>query len=1115
MHDLFAQHHTIRFPERRAFEDRIGGNKVYQILHPAKEVHASFLKATSPRNQRFWEVATPDGEKVAIVGFDTRSLLGCDAVLRVPNAESIDAILHATSNGLADWICPDPRKATPRRSGYDGLGSPLNDAVALVAEEYRGDEQVRAGFRPPQLGAIYAVKAHWSVSNQAATLVLPTGAGKTDTMVALLFSEHIKKLLVIVPSDALRQQVGAKFASLDVLKKLGLVPSELQNPSVGFLAKSLKTRDEVERLVGATDVIVSTMSLLTRMSAELRAHLAQQVSHLFVDEAHHIGATTWRDFKMLFGGKAVLQFTATPFRNDGRRVDGKFIYVYPLRRAQADKLFTSINFVPIHGLTAEGIDAAIAVAVGEQLTSDDKAGFRHLAMARTDSVPRAKALHDLYRRLLPERQPTLIHSELTFAQRAAALEELRSGRARIIVCVDMLGEGFDLPDLKIAGLHDKHRSEAVTLQFVGRFTRARKDLGAATVIANVEPGEATNKLNALYAEDSDWNHLLAVIGHQRTERERQREDLFSGFPEPAETFPLETIEPRFSTVVYRTKCDEWSPQAAERIVRQWSTIVEPPSLNAEQRLLVFVKRDEERLRWTTRKGVRNISYNLVMAHWNPDQNLLYIHGSDLSDLHFDLAVALAGKDVERVSGEDVFRVLHGFRRLLLTNLGLSETQRKPVRYSQFMGSDIADQLDTLPGNRSRSKTNLFGIGFIDVEEADEAGGLIGRHAARETIGCSRKGKFWSSRTTNSLSEWIEWCHELGRKLLNSSITPENILRNVVRPKRLTSLPRGKMTIGIAWPEEFLDASEENLQLVLDDREIPFFNCEIRLDAGDVGDVIRFSVAGDDSAQAEFDLTIGATGALFKQVTGSEAMVRRGRTRKEKPLIEVFQEDPPHIYFADGDVLIAPDILVLPREDALPVFDLAKIHPMDWSGVNIKAESQGATKKHGTIQRRVIEVLSRHQTPYDIIFDDDGTGEVADVVGVRRSGKTLVIDLFHCKFSAERSPGGRVADLYELCGQAQKSVRWAERFLEMLKHLRRRELDRIASHLPSRFERGSMSVLLGMINQSHELHAEFSVTLVQPGYSKARAMDAHLELFAATEAYLMETWRIPLKVWASA
>ncbi|MBL4919384.1 hypothetical protein [Szabonella alba] len=118
-----------------------------------------------------------------------------------------------------------------------------------------------------------------------------------------------------------------------------------------------------------------------------------------------------------------------------------------------------------------------------------------------------------------------------------------------------------------------------------------------------------------------------------------------------------------------------------------------------------------------------------MIHWDDDQGLLYINSSRLKDLHEDIAKKICGLDVERIRGEHIFRVLDGFRRMVLMNLGLSETQRKPVRYSSFMGSDIGEQLDTLPGNRNRMKTNLFGQGYTDD--------------GKTTIGCSVKGKIWS------------------------------------------------------------------------------------------------------------------------------------------------------------------------------------------------------------------------------------------------------------------------------------------------------------------------------------------------------------------------------------
>lgn len=1112
MNDLFAVSLLLKLPERVAISGRIGGNLVYRLQHPVMEKTVT-LTMQNARGRNYWKAMTDAGDTFAIVDFNTTSLLGTDAVLKIEDISTSAAIVAGLNKGKGRWILPKPRKPIGTNAVRNAITASWKNQFQLVTEEYDGDMRVRSGLRPPQAGAIHATKAHWSVSSQAATLVLPTGTGKTDTMAALLISEQLESLLVIVPTDPLRRQIGKKFVELDVLKAANLVPIELQHPTLGLLTKGFKTTEDIDAFVAECNVIVATMSVLSSMSDELRAHLAKLVSGLFVDEAHHIGARTWKEFKLLFTGKKILQFTATPYRNDTRRIDGKFIYVYPLRRAQSDGLFTSISYIPIHGQGEADTDRLIAKAVGEQLSTDTAAGFNHLAMARTSGVEHAKVLHKLYCDMLPDHRPQLIHSKMPPSERARALSELRSGRSKIIVCVDMLGEGFDLPDLKIAGLHDKHKSEAVTLQFVGRFTRSRTDLGNATAIANVQIGDVSSNLNALFAEDSDWNHILAVIGHTHTERERRREELFSGFPKEAETFPLETLEPRFSTVVYKTDCHEWSPALAELSAGPWSTIVEPPMINAEHRVVIFVKRDEERLRWTSVKSVRNVTYNMIMAHWDPEPGLLYIHGSDLGDLHTELARALAGDSAQRITGEQVFRVLHGFRRLMLTNLGLSETQRKPVRYSQFMGSDIADQLDTLPGNRSRSKTNLFGLGYIDVEELDESDKLVGRWAAKETIGCSRKGKFWSYQTSNSFSEWVDWCHGIGRKLLNDSITEETILRNVVKPKRLAALPTDKVPIGIAWPEEFLESPEDRIELQFESKTASFFNCEIELVEFAVTDAVCFHVAIDTEI-AKFEMRLSDAGVVFAQVNGKDVLVKRGKNAKERRLIDVFQEDPPHVYFADGDVLVGSDILLLPRDGTFQAYDPAKIEVVDWTGIDIRAESQGPEKRRDTVQRRVIERLLNGGISYDIIFDDDGTGEVADVVGIRRSGRTLMIDLFHCKYSAGKAPGARVEDLYEVCGQAQKSVRWAEQFSELLHHLRRREDDRLSAGKSSRFERGTMSLLIGLINQSREMHAQFSVTIVQPGYSRAKAAKAHLELFAATESFLMETWRMPMKILAS-
>jgi hypothetical protein len=39
--------------------------------------------------------------------------------------------------------------------------------------------------------------------------------------------------------------------------------------------------------------------------------------------------------------------------------------------------------------------------------------------------------------------------------------------------------------------------------------------------------------------------------------------------------------------------------------------------------------------------------------------------------------------------------------------------------------------------------------------------------------------------------------------------------------------------------------------------------------------------------------------------------------------------------------------------------------------------------------------------------------------------TIAVDFYHCKYSQESSAGARVGDLYEVCGQAQKSISWLQ------------------------------------------------------------------------------------------
>ncbi|MCZ7674098.1 MAG: DEAD/DEAH box helicase family protein [Chloroflexi bacterium] len=190
------------------------------------------------------------------------------------------------------------------------------------------------GLRTPQIGAIHATLAHWAVSTETATIVMPTGTGKTETMLSVLIIKRCQRLLVIVPTDVLRTQISGKFLGLGILKEISVASKDALFPIVGILRHIPKTVDEVDNFFMKCQVIVTTMKIVAESEPNIQDHIATYCPYVFIDEAHHVAAPTWKKFTERFQKNSILQFTATPFRNDGKPILGKIIFNYPLRKAQ-------------------------------------------------------------------------------------------------------------------------------------------------------------------------------------------------------------------------------------------------------------------------------------------------------------------------------------------------------------------------------------------------------------------------------------------------------------------------------------------------------------------------------------------------------------------------------------------------------------------------------------------------------------------------------------------------------------------------------------------------------------------------------------------------------------
>lgn len=1093
---LFDAPVTLRIPPRYAVEGRILGSAIRQIRAPSS-VEQLHLTAFTVQRVSGFETWLASGEHLRIIAQRTATALKADCTLLVPGARTPEKVAEALDHGEGRWL-EHPLDiasfdAEQLRKRLGEISASWQGAVTLREGRLPAGGEGVPGLRRPQIGALYAALSHATRSTAAATIVMPTGTGKTETMLALNAYRQFEKLLVVVPTDALREQIAAKFETFGVLRQQACLSDTAAYPLVLRLAHIPMHREDVDHLFDSANVIVTTMAIAGRAEAAVQERMADRASALFIDEAHHIGAPTWARFRGLFIDREpplpIVQFTATPFREDGRRVDGDFIYTYPLKRAQAEGYFKQIRFEAVFGLDQGDADQAIAAKLGEVLEADLAAGFNHLAMARCTTIERAKSLHKLYWSLFPHHRPAIVHSQQSARDRRANFASLMAFESRIIICVDMLGEGFDLPELKIAGLHDPHRSVAVTIQFVGRFTRQDAKLGDATVIANTGPDDMDRSLAKLYAEDADWNMLVEALSTAKIERQVRRSEMFKGFVGSLDDIPLQTLEPKMNATVYRVGSKNWEPLRAEDLCNPGEFL--GMKINAQRHVAIFVTRVEEPARWTSAQHAINIVWDLTMLHWDPERRLLYI-SSSAKGPYDKLAKLVCGESARRIEGEEVFRSLQGFKRLILRNLGLTHHQGRGVRYSMYMGVDVAEGLANAK-SQSRIKNNAFASGFLD--------------GVPTTRGCSAKGKFWSLSPVRDLSDWVEWCAAIGSKVVDPGITTDEVFKSAMRPEQISVRP-AVPAVAIHWPESLQMQIEDRVEISFGDTPVLLTECDIELIGHDLKAPLRFAVTADGHS-AEFEIVFTDGGARYPQRSGAEVVIKVGG--KAKPLSESFGEDSPQIDFGDGSLLIYSHLYVLPEGETLEPYPADRIEIWDWTATNIRVESQGIAKRPDSVQRKVIERLLADGLGYDVIFDDDGKGEIADVVTLRITDGLVQVTLLHCKYSTAETPGARLGDLYEVCGQAQKSARWRDRPNRMFAHMLKREKLRLSRGQSSRFEAGSAADIKRLKATWQDYRFEFDVRIIQPGLSKAAVTQEGLHLLAGVETYLLETRAMRLRV----
>lgn len=1075
----------IRYPVGEAF----------QVLRPALDcaVVDETLVNISPRVREYC-VRLDNGERIVVT---ERKKASAPA--------DIDGVLRRYDDGRLEWLSHRLLTQASEDIERHGLSQCAQRAVNSWknAVRYKKAEEViesddDLGLRPPQLGALFAIGMHWSLYDSPATIVMPTGTGKTETMLAATAAHEIGRLLVAVPSNALRRQTADKFARFGLLRKLNVLTTGAHNPVVGVLRRRPKSAEELSIFEDCNVIVGSVPSLAGGTAKDHLQAIARLTDVLMIDEAHHVAAASWNTLKAAFGAKPVLQFTATPFRNDGKLVGGSVIYAYPLKSAQADGYFKHIDFIPIHELDDSIADEAVAMAALDRLRTDLDNGRDHLMMARCRTVERAGSVHALYQRLAPDLHPLLIHSELTDSDER--VEALIRRHSRLVVCVNMLGEGVDIPALKVAALHDMHQSLAVLLQFVGRFTRTGGgNLGDASVVANIANPRISTALESLYSEDADWNVLLREMSSDAAREHAE----FIDFLEQSERFDTteadapgiseQSLRPTFSTLFY--EAPEFRPKKFHEglskryeVIRVW--------LNDETRTLYFVTRSAERAKWTNAKEAASIDWDLFVLHHDPNCRLLYL-ASTSKDSHFE-GVAKAVGATAQVNGEKMFRALGRIGRLVFNNLGVSKHGRRNLSFAMYTGVDVKRALSETEKQGSR-KSNISGYGWEDGRQI--------------TIGCSHKGRVWS-KAAGTIPQFIRWVEGVGDKLVDDTIDTRTVIANVLIPEFVEKLP-DLAVLSVDWPVELLSQSEERISILAGGAVHEMFLVDIECaDMDRAQSTIDFEIKTDDGdTLGRYRMRIkGEAGFEITRTTEPALMLRVGR--REMDLAAFFNDYPPLVRFVDlsevdGNIILKAEnagVLSVPAE---------RLEPWDWNGVDIEKESiwKDGVERRDSIQQRVAQHFI--DGGFAVVFDDDGKGEAADLVCMKLEDDHIRLALVHCKFSGAAKEGERIKDVVEVASQASRSAKWPGKFKELVRHLENRNHRRQKEEGRSFFLAGSPGELTLLVKAARFKEVRPEILIVQPGVSKSRITDDQATVLGAAAAFIKQTLSIDIDIICSA
>lgn len=317
-------------------------------------------------------------------------------------------------------------------------------------------------LRPYQILGIDAIRhAFGALRRKAVLYTLSTGGGKTVLFATIAHGAAAKgnRVLILSHRQELIDQISGALTASDTPH--------------GIIAAGYPASDAMAQ-------IASVQTLIRRLERTPEPAL------IIADECHHARAAQWQAILTRWPAAKILGVTATPVRLSGEGLGELFdhLIVGPPMQALIDGGFLapyrvySPPTVDASGLPQRGGEYIAAEAealvdtpaiTGSALEHYERHARGLPALAFCVSIKHAQAVAQQFREA--GHSALSIDGTMERMMRRGIVEDFRLGRIKIIVSVDLLGEGFDVPGAHVGIFLRPTQSLGLYLQQVGRILR--------------------------------------------------------------------------------------------------------------------------------------------------------------------------------------------------------------------------------------------------------------------------------------------------------------------------------------------------------------------------------------------------------------------------------------------------------------------------------------------------------------------------------------------------------------------------------------------------------------------------------------------------------------------